>query len=317
MLRVRSLDESAKDRRFEMYEVGTAFHDLLEKVVEDLAEDGWFDGSRDAAKALAAARERVDARWKETVERIGSRMRKHLPGLWAGEAEVWREEIQLFLAKDLERLIANGHRLKTVEKTWADRVLNLGAGAALLREAGFAELAEDSSMLATGRLDRVTHDADDRYWVSDYKTAGNLKGNVTETNNLTGDRLQGPFYAVLAEAEIGKATVEFLGLGPYYRPDKGYARDKAYRLTPGDFDKYRAHFEETLLVLVGMARTGRFPFHEAHRCLYCDYQDACRRFHHASKERITTTPLYEVYRLTTEKGSKKGKSLREVREKQS
>ena len=123
-----------------------------------------------------------------------------------------------------------------------------------------------------GRFDRVQASTEGPV-VGDYKTSGNLKKRVHLTSMLKGLTLQVPLYHLLA----GEASeVELLGVGPAYPGDETGEPEVA-AFAGFDTGEQSEGFRETLRVLLGLARAGRFPLMKGEHCRWCAWSRACRR----------------------------------------
>ena len=117
---------------------------------------------------------------------------------------------------------------------------------------------------------------------------------------LKGHELQVPLYRMLAGDD---ATVELLGVGPYYALEDEEDR----RATFAGFrkDEARLGFLETLQTLVDLARRGRYPLRSDRQCSWCAYRLACRRNHPPTLHRETLDADGRRYALLQDKSTQK------------
>jgi hypothetical protein len=189
--------------------------------------------------------------------------------------------------------------------------LPVATGAAALRR--FAPEEGDpggDTIPIRGIPDRVALDREGRLLVSDYKTAGSIHTWIDAKQMLIGARFQVPVYGLLARHRHGTedVTTELIGLGPYFFPDKGFLHEEPPALEPGLLEGLREGLEETLVLFARLARLGRFPMNptDEHHCLtYCHFRSACRRLHHASRERVRNHEAFRLYFENREKSSRR------------
>ena len=300
-LRIRALDETSEEYRIDPLDLGLRIHDLLENVYRPLRN------RQDPPRELVAfALDRLATEWETTFAEVRSTMSARYPGLWNALEASWLEELRRFVGKDLDLLREAGLAVEDVEPNLSHPItVRFPEGD---REAVTFDLE--------GRLDRVARGAG-QVVVADYKTGGNLEKWVEKDKVLQARKLQLPLYTRLAERQYPgeEVTAELIGLGPSFLPAKGFVRTGPVRLK--DFDKLVAGFEETLAILVGDAREGRYPMNpDKGPCDYCEFRIACRRHHHPSKERVQGNPALEEFFLVQEKSSTKP-LVADVREKRS
>ncbi len=298
VLGVKPLEEAVEEFRFEARELGGLMHLILERVAGDLEAAGLLDGSARPEALAAAGRESLDRHWSGVLDPVARRVGPHFPVLWRSAESAWRAEMTAFLDADLRRLGEAGHRLVGKETTWEGSVPLDGEAA----RAVFPEAA----LPLRGIPDRVTAGPEGTWLVSDYKTSGNLEKRLEAKEILTGHRLQLPLYMMLAAEQGAPAvTAEFLGLGPEFAPDGGFARTGPVALEEDALEGLREGLTETLAVLVKLVRTGRFPFSPGRHCDWCRFDDACRRHHYASAERVAGHPEHADYAGVQEKSKRK------------
>jgi RecB family exonuclease/inactivated superfamily I helicase len=302
ILRVRPLEEEAEEARLETREVGELVHLALERVYGDLHRQGLLDGGVSAEALVAAGRRALDLHWVTALAPIEHRLAARYPLLYRETRNLWRAEFDAFLAKDLDRLAREGHRLESLEKTWTGKIRldREGAGPAADMEspAGPAENTDSpATLFVEGVPDRVTRNASGRRLISDYKTSGKIEEYVNLTHGLKGTRLQIPLYLLLAREQEtgGNADAEILALGPAFLPNRGFAREDPPRLDAEKLGTHAAGLRDTLRVLASLPERGRFPFRVAGHCSWCGFHLACRRRHFESRVRVEGHPDHGDY----------------------
>ena len=249
-------------------------------------------------------------------------MHAHYPVLFEHAEALWRSEVEAFIAFDLARFAREGLRFHGAELA-VEAEVPLARGAALLRAEEIAldllgAAADGVPVLPiVGVFDRVVTDAAGSWLISDYKTAGNLDRQVDPGSYLTARDCQAPLYVLLAEAGGAPAGArsELLGVGPDFLPEGGAARTGEVPLDAEAFEFARAGFEETLGVLAAAARRGRFPFSTGGHCDYCEYAQACRRYHYPSRVRVEGHEEYASY-FATQAKTRTRPTLADVRARQ-
>ncbi|HXV76355.1 MAG TPA: PD-(D/E)XK nuclease family protein [Candidatus Polarisedimenticolaceae bacterium] len=263
VLGVQELDPETTAATLPLNVIGNLVHDALERLYRRLAERGPFEADR-ADELRRAAREWLDEERGRLFGEVGDRLMPRLPGLWSITAEAWHDALAAFVDRDLERLAYGGWVLDGLEQPIE----------------GSIDLDDAPPVRVRGRLDRRLVRGDESI-VGDYKTSGGLARRGEVLWMLRGQTLQVPLYGMLAG---GRARVELLGVGPAYDPlDAESARLTFSGLDPAALDGFR----ETLRVLIGFARSGRFPLHSDRHCSWCCYRPACRRTDPPSLHRET------------------------------
>jgi len=228
--------------------VGTRVHAVLHDVYRRLVDEGSFAGD-DLDLRVARARTLLREAWGRCGDTDTAARAARFPLLDRIETGVWIQTLDAFLAADLARLAAEG--LIPASFEFEDEGSIPGA---------------PPGLSVTVRYDRVVARAGGRV-VSDYKTGGDLAARVKPAAMLSGEQLQVPVYALIAEA-----PVELLGAGPKH--EAGFAR----------FDDFASPAErdgvlETIRVALGLAVAGTFPLHADAHCAWCDFRPACRNTH--------------------------------------
>jgi ATP-dependent helicase/nuclease subunit B len=289
ILKVRPLEQEAREYRTEAREIGQVVHGILENVYRDLAQSGHLKGDTEAVALQAAGRAALDAHWDEGLAALAWRMNRRYPLLYATTARIWKHELEAFLDKDLARLAEGGHILESLETAWNAR-LRLGDG---------TELA------VTGVPDRVTRDRDGRFWISDYKTAGKPDKHMKPIDYLRAEHVQLPLYVLMGMSRQGSPAplpeAEIVGLGPNFYPDFGFVGGGPHRFEVERFALLEAGFLDTLSVLGDLVRAGRFPFRTERHCRWCQFHVACRRHQLSSETRVLEHPDHRRYFSLEEK----------------
>ena len=300
-LGVRPLEETIKDFRLDSRELGHRIHEILRAVFQDLDQQGLLNGDTDATTLIKAGSASLDRHWNSMQETLGRRIRLRFPLLYEHTQTAWRKELSAFLKADLERLADEGHRLDSLETSWNVTI-------SLPRLPG--STSDDlfgPSLSITGIPDRVTRDSDGRRLISDYKMGGKLEKWVHPLEYLRGNRVQLPLYVLLAEGLDADSPVdaELLGLGPSFQPDRGFLRSGPITLDTRVFQGLKEGFVDTLAVLNSLSTEGRFPFNSDFRCIWCEFDSACRKNHFPTRQRVEHTTRFKDYFMTLRKIKKK------------
>jgi len=287
-LGVHPLTEEAREDRMHPRDLGAHVHEVLESVYRRLDREGRFGPDADARELCGAGREALGAEWERVVAPFAARLRRRYPVLLDHALEVWRGELERFLEMDLTRIAAEGHVLVGVEQQWREDVSLPGPEGPRV------------AMSLQGYPDRVTRDRDGIWYVSDYKTRGNLQKQVDAKENLMAHRPQLPLYLLLAR-ERGEepVTAELLGIGPDLDPRVRLVEsEEPVRHDPSHLAAVETGFAETLAILGGLPARGLYPFQKGFHCTWCEFRLACRQAHYPSALRVEGDPRFEVYFLT-------------------
>jgi RecB family exonuclease len=282
VLGVREMDDPAEASELEMREMGAAVHDLLRRVYDRLVSEEAFalPADRLAGRGRALVREIWDDVFRAPAARIGGT----LPLLWEVEAARWREEVEAFVALDLETLAREG-AVPVAREQDIEEEIDWGGG------------PSGRSVAIRARLDRIVTGRDGRARVGDYKTRGNPKYPVELRTMLRGQALQIPLYVRLAERWLARAGHraggvggEILALGPEISPEARFTAAGSHAPDPGKFAKCQPGIDETVAVLLAQTAAGNFPMESGRHCDYCPYRHGCRRTHPPSQARIDRAP---------------------------
>jgi RecB family exonuclease len=286
VLGVREMDDPAEAGELEAREMGSLVHDLLRRVYDRLDAERAFAPPADrlAESGIAAVREL----WNEVFRGPAARIGGAFPLLWEVEAARWREEVEVFVARDLEALAKEG-ALPVAREQDVETEFGGGPG--------------QRPVTVRARIDRIVAREDGQARVGDYKTRGKPKSQVEPRFMLRGQALQIPLYVRLAErwlaredrpaAEVGG---EILALGPDIDPDARFASVGSHAPDPKKFRKIQPGIDETIAVLLAEAAAGNFPMAPDRHCGYCAFRQGCRRSHPSSLARIAAAPSLATLR---------------------
>ena len=264
VLGVAEPDEAATADELSPAELGGQVHALLQRLYEQLDGEELIRADRTEA-LLTRADEWLGRERTRLFGELGVRVTRRLPVLWELTMAAWFDALSEFVRRDLLRLAVEGWQ-STGFEVGASRPVELGAGA---------------SVEVYGRFDRRWQ-RDDRVLVGDYKTSGKLADRVSQRSMLKGHQLQVPLYWMLAGDD---STVELLGVGPFYAQMDEDDRQAAF--SGFARDDLRLGFQQTLRVLVDLARRGRYPLRSDRHCSWCAYRLACRWNHPPTLHRET------------------------------
>jgi len=268
---------------------GEIGHRILNRFYRDLLDAGYFEkpggkARRDAALQSAAARAFADY---EADHPVG------YPLAWeslkAGMVELLRQVI----AKDLGELEKSGFAPAALETDMEGRL-----------PADWPEPLKNLKI--RGRIDRIDRN-DDRLRVIDYKFKFGAKPASLDTDlaraALRGERLQPPFYYLLAEGLEAEAARTEITANFYYIAERwpgGPLSASAY----GSEDlagPTGASTRQTLAYLVDGVRRGRFFIHRGAHCGRCEAAPICRKNHPPSLWRAENDPVTEAHRALRKK----------------
>jgi RecB family exonuclease len=283
VLRVRPLDQEAREYRTEAREIGQVVHGILENVYRDLDQSGHLNGATEPPALRAAGRVALDAHWDRGLAALAWRMKRRYPLLYDTTARIWKQELEAFLDKDLTRLAEDGHTLESLETVWDARL----------------SLSDGRELSIAGVPDRVTRDRTGRFWIADYKTSGKPDQHMKTIDYLRAQHVQLPLYVLMAMSRQGASTplpeAEIVGLGPNFFPDFGFVGGGPHRFEVERFARMETGFLDTLSVLGDLVLAGRFPFRTDRHCRWCQFHVACRRHQLSSETRVLEHPDHERY----------------------
>lgn len=277
-------------------EFGALGHEILNTFYRALIDGGYFAGRKssvDAATTLQAVATRAFADYEENHP-VG------YPLAWESLKEGLSQLLGRVVAQDLSELESSGFIPVSLEtdvtgRLPADWPAPLG---------GFA---------IHGRMDRIDRNKE-RLRVIDYKFKLGA-GPARQDKNLIraalrGERLQPPFYYVLArdwaEAQNEKLSEPTIEADFYYiapRWAEGPLTSKSYG-GDGLAGRVGAATQETIAYLAEGVRQGRFFINRGEHCGHCDVAPICRKNHAPSLWRAENDPATAPHRALREKDPK-------------
>jgi RecB family exonuclease len=251
VLRIQPLRRPPTPFSAEAASIGSRVHDVLRSVYQRLGDEHAFT-ALDLDARTARARSLLKEAWAEPADADAIARARRFPVLDGIETGIWVRSLASFLDADLKRLESAGLVPEALES-----------------DAAGAILGDPDGLAITTRFDRVCRGEAGRV-VGDYKTGVNLAERAKPAKMLTGETLQVPIYALVADA-----PVELLGVGPRHdASDASVARFEGWKTA-----EQREGVVETLRVAASLAGQGRFPIHAGDHCAWCDFRSACRHAH--------------------------------------
>jgi ATP-dependent helicase/nuclease subunit B len=278
-------------------EFGELGHEILSGFYRTLIDGGFFADSLhpiDIPSTLMAVAARAFAEYEEK-NAVG------YPLAWENIKDGLTDLLRRVIEQDLVELKNSGFVPASLE-TSANRRLP-------------ADWPEPLANLAIrGRMDRVDH-GKQGLRVIDYKFKFGASSTAADKNllraALRGERLQPPFYYLLAEQQAAQhneqAAHPAVEAGFYYiapRWSEGPLVPVSYG-SEGLSGKVGAATRQTIAYLAEGVRQGRFFINRAAHCARCDVATICRKNHPPSLWRAENDPLTESHRALAEKDPKK------------
>jgi ATP-dependent helicase/nuclease subunit B len=278
-------------------EFGELGHDILNSFYRALIDGGYFAGKAEAAvveTSLQAAAARVFAD-HEANNPVG------YPLVWESLKDGLIQLLRQVIAKDLGELSQSGFAPVSLEIDVTARLP--------------ADWPEPLAGLAIrGRLDRIDR-SDAGLRVIDYKFKFGANPATQDKNliraALRGERLQPPFYVLLAQRwakqqakEPSQSAIE----ADFYYIAQRWAEGPLIRTSYGSeglADKVGAATKQTIAYLADGVRQGRFFLNRGEYCQRCDAAPICRKNHPPSLWRAENDPSTEPHRALREKDPKK------------
>ncbi len=275
-------------------EFGELGHDILNGFYAALMDGGYFTGRNvNVDTTLAAIAARAFAKYEETHP-VG------YPLAWESLKETLVQLLRQVTANDLEELSKSGFIPMSLEidmtrilpEDWPDGLKGL---------------------TIRGRMDRIDRNAD-ALRVIDYKFKFGAAPTTPDKNlvraALRGERLQPPFYYLLAQAwaekQSGKAPADVEADFYYIAPRWS---DGPLVTAPYDRDGLSgaigAATKETIAQLANGVRAGRFFIHRGAHCGHCEAATICRKNHPPSLWRAENDPLTAAHDALRAKDPKK------------
>ena len=278
-------------------EFGVLGHAILNSFYRALIDDKYFAGrarSVNVEATLDAVAARAFADYEENNP-VG------YPLAWETLKEGLVQLLRQVIAQDLGELASSGFTPVSLETdvngslpaNWPEPV---------------------NGLAIRGRMDRIDR-SDARLRVVDYKFKFGASPASQDKNlirsALRGERLQPPFYVLLAERWVKQQTKETLQPAVeadfYYiapRWSGGPLASTAYG-SDALTDKVGAATKETIAYLADGVRRGRFFINRGEYCGHCDAAPICRKNHPPSLWRAENDPITEPHRALREKDPKK------------
>jgi len=278
-------------------EFGKLGHDILNSFYRALIDDGYFAGKTatvDVQKILFTVAARAFADYEETKP-VG------YPLAWESLQDGLILMLRQVIAQDLAELADSGFAPVSLETDVTGRLP--------------ADWPKPLDGLAIrGRMDRIDRN-DARLRVIDYKFKFGASPATQDTNlirsALRGERLQPPFYVLLAQrwAEqqtkaTSQPTIEanFYYIAP--RWTEGPLLSTSYG-SAGLADKIGTATKQTIAYLADGVRQGHFFINRGEYCGHCDMAPICRKNHPPSLWRAENDPVTRAHRALGEKDPKK------------
>jgi ATP-dependent helicase/nuclease subunit B len=281
-------------------EFGELGHEILTGFYRTLIEGGYFADKAstlnvEATLRVVAARAFADYERKNPVG---------YPLAWETVKDGLTELLRQVIGQDLAQLAESGFVPASLETSVTGR----------LPSDWPAPLA---NLAIRGRMDRIDfnkrHDAALR--VIDYKFKFGASPTAADKNllraALRGERLQPPFYCLLAAQEFGEKTgdaakpsvkASFYYIAPRWSDGPLVPVSYGNESLAGNVG---AATVQTIAYLAGGVRQGRFFINRAEHCSHCDVATICRKNHPPSLWRSENDPLTEAHRALSEKDPKK------------
>ena len=278
-------------------EFGELGHEILNTFYSALIDGGYFAGKAatvDVETTLQAVAARAFADYEENNP-VG------YPLAWESLKDGLVQLLRQVIAQDLAELANSG---------FAPVSLETGVSARLP-----ADWPEPLKGLAIrGRMDRIDRN-DARLRVIDYKFKFGANPTTQDKNlirsALRGERLQPPFYYMLAEhwaeQQVTKPSRPAIEADFYYiapRWSDGPLVSTHYG-SEGLADKIGIATKQTIAYLADGVRQGRFFLNRGEYCGRCEAAPICRKNHPPSRWRAENDPLTESHRALREKDTKK------------
>jgi RecB family exonuclease len=263
----------------EARELGSLIHEALRHVYGKLYESGRLHSGGASTEAVDAAKAELD-RILDEGGAVRLRIERTYPGLRAGLRRQVRRALDEFLEWDLEGILRDGVVRLSCEDEF-DQELELAADRIPVR----------------GKIDRWVELPAGRFRISDYKTGATPEDSVKEKEIKAGRALQIPLYALAVAQEREATQIEAEVLHVPLRPERlrGRRAERTHRLTQSSLEEIRAEIEHPAITLVGLLRSGRFPFRRSDGCDHCPYSIACRRTHPATRARVRQAEEFRAY----------------------
>lgn len=284
VLRARPLPEEPLLDGIRMRDLGSALHEVLNKLFGDARRAGLLEG--DLAVAFDGMRDQISIEVQHHQRRLLSELSRSLEAVKPEYLQSWMKALEDLLDRDLHDLLESGYRPYAFEEKVSAEI-EIGGGRVSPR-----------SVEVHGRMDRLDRSAEGRDRIIDYKSGGTFKPDSPEIkiDPFQGKKLQLPLYMLLLRK-----------LAPERMPQaelRGIAPDALERCRPALPRKRFAEevieneevLRERLGILHELLMCGNFPFHKDHHCQYCDFRHGCPRHHRPTQERQDSCVALDDYR---------------------
>jgi ATP-dependent helicase/nuclease subunit B len=268
-------------------EAGRIAHLILKTFYEELSDRNYFSGKQPAVD--------IDLVLKPIAARVFREHEMENPVGYAVAWEIFQEDLLELLRQavrqDLGELLQSRSRPIAFEKAIGAR---LGPG----WEPPLRNLS------IQGTLDRIDRLEPDRYRVIDYKVKTGNRASSSDKNlllaALRGQRLQPPFYTLLARSHLASAAkpapeidAVFYFLAPGWRDGPLVTASFPADAWEGEVGR---QLKDTFSILVEGVREGRFFIQPGDYCRYCVVSEICRRSHVPSRWRAHGDPRTAPHR---------------------
>ena len=277
-------------------ERGEIGHEILSSFYRALIEDGYFTGK--------AAGSEVETTLQTAATRAFADYEKNnpvgYPLAWESFKDNLVQVIRQVIAQDLMALATSGFAPVSLE-----------TGMSGTFPPGWPEPIR--GLAIRGRTDRIDRN-DACLRVIDYKFKMGANPTTADKNlpraALRGERLQPPFYCLLAEQQVGEKTANaphraveaiFYYIAPRWSAGPLVPVSYASEALSG---KVGAATRQTIAYLAEGVRQGRFFINRADHCAHCDVATICRKNHPPSLWRAENDPLTDAHRALGKKDPK-------------
>ncbi|MGH7832337.1 MAG: PD-(D/E)XK nuclease family protein, partial [Candidatus Binatia bacterium] len=276
MLKLERLEDPEALSGPQASEAGRIAHLILKTFYEELSNRNYFSGKPPPLD--------IDLLLKAIAERAFREHEMENPVGYAVAWEIFQEDLMELLRhavrQDVGELLQNRSRPVAFEKAIGARL-----------DPGWEPPLRNLSI--QGTLDRIDRLEPNRYRVIDYKVKTGNRASPLDKNlllaALRGQRLQPPFYILLARSHLASTTkpapaidAVFYFLAPGWRDGPlvtaSFPAD-AWEGEAGD------QLKDTFSLLVKGVRDGRFFIQPGDYCRYCVVSEICRRSHVPSRWR--------------------------------
>ena len=279
-------------------ELGELGHLILKLTYQELIQSGYFanNRSRVAVDAIITAAAQEAFTEYEAENPIG------YPLMWETVRETLTQLIRDVVRRDLEELASSGYVPVDLEMGIDDRLP--------------PDWPDPLNTLAIhGRMDRIDIDARaNRMRVVDYKFKFGAKpspeDNDLSRSALRGQRLQPPFYSLLAQAKRrhdGFHSSDQTEASFYYIASRWSEGPLVIKSFNSDelSDKIGEEIRNSIAQLVEGIRSGHFFMQPGEHCPHCEVAEICRKNHPPSLWRTENDPITTPHRQLRQKDLKK------------